>query len=168
METPLTEIHRASGAQLAEFGGCLLPAVFSSLAEEYAAGKGTVALFDTSWHATLRLTGRDRVKYLHAMTAHNMQALETGSGTLALLLNPQGRILSELEIYVLAESVLARTDASARERTIVTLKKFIIASDVKVEDLTDATGSLAIEGPRALAVVEQACGIKLDGMPAMA
>jgi folate-binding protein YgfZ len=168
METPLTEIHRASGAQLAEFGGCLLPAVFSSLAEEYAAGKGTVALFDTSWHATLRLTGRDRVKYLHAITSHNIQALETGSGTLALLLNPQGRILSELEIYVLAESVLARTDASARERTIVTLKKFIIASDVKVEDLTDATGSLAIEGPRALAVVEQACGIKLDGMPAMA
>ncbi len=168
METALIESHRGAGARLAEFEGCALPAAFASLEQEYAAAKERVALFDTGWHATFRLTGRDRVKYLHAITSNNIQALEIGRGALALLLNPQGRILSELEIYVLAEGVLVRTHASARERTLTTLKKFIIASDVKVEDLTDVTGSVAIEGPGAGAVVEQACGIRLDEMPSMA
>ena len=51
---------------------------------------------------------------------------------------------------------------------MATLKKFIIASDVKVEDATDATGSMAVEGPRAAAVIEQVAGVKLDEMPAMA
>jgi tRNA-modifying protein YgfZ len=167
-ETSLTELHRAAGARLAEFEGCQLPASFSTLEREYDAAKQSVALFDTSWHAALRLTGRDRVKYLHAITSNNIQALENGCGILALLLNPQGRILSELEIYVDAESVLVRTHVSGRERTLATLKKFIIASDVKVQDLTDAAGSAAVEGPRAARVVEEVCGVKLEAMPAMA
>jgi folate-binding protein YgfZ len=167
-ETSLTELHRAAGARLAEFEGCQLPASFSTLEKEYDAAKHTVALFDTSWHATFRLTGRDRVKYLHAITSNNIQALGNGHGSLALLLNPQGRILAELEIYVETESVPVRTHASARERTLSTLKKFIIASDVKVQDLTEATGSAAVEGPRAAQVVQQVCGVELDEMPAMA
>jgi folate-binding protein YgfZ len=166
-ETSLAESHRAAGARLADFEGCRLPASFSTLEREYDAAKQRVALFDTSWHATFRLTGRDRVKYLHAITSNNIQALENGCGVLALLLNPQGRILSELEIYVEAESVLVRTHASARERTLATLKKFIIASDVKVQDLTEAIGSVALEGPRAARAVEQVCGLKFDEMPAM-
>ena len=168
METPLIEVHRAAGARIAEFGGCALPEAFSDLEREYGAARESVALFDTSWHATLKLTGRDRVKYLHAITSNNIQALEAGRGTLALLLNPQGHILAELEIYVLAESLLVRTHASARERTVATLKKFVISSDVKIEDATETTGSLAVEGPRAAVVVEQACGVKLEGLPEMA
>jgi folate-binding protein YgfZ len=167
-ETSLTELHRDTGALLGEFEGCQLPASFSTLEREYDLAKQSVVLFDTSWHATFRMGGRDRVKYLHAITSNNVQALENGCGIWALLLNPQGRILSELEIYVEAESVLVRTHVSARERTLVTLKKFIIASDVKVQDLTDATGSVAVQGPRAARVVAQVCGVKLEEMPAMA
>ena len=167
METPLIVVHRAGAACLEEYEGCTLPASFAPLEQEYAAGKERVAVFDTNWHATFRMTGRDRVNYLHAITSGNIKALEPGQGTLALVLNPQGHILSEIEIYVLAESVLVRTHASARERTFATLKKFIIASDVKVEDLTEATGSMAVEGPRAAAVIAQACGVKLDETPPM-
>jgi folate-binding protein YgfZ len=164
----LTELHRAAGARLAEFEGCQLPASFSTLEREYDAARQNVALFDTSGRATFRITGRDRVKYLHAITSNNIQALENGGGILALLLNPQGRILSEIEVYVEAESVLVRTHVSARERTLATLKKFIIASDVKVQDLTEATASASVEGPRAAQVVEQLCGVALEPMPAMA
>jgi folate-binding protein YgfZ len=168
MESPLNELHRAAGARMADFSGCALPEAFSNLEREHRAARESVALFDTNWHATLKLTGRDQVKYLHAITSNNIQALDAGRGTLALLLNPQGHILAELEIYVLAESVLVRTHASARERTVATLKKFIISSDVKIEDATETTGSLAVEGPRAAAVVEQACGVELRELPEMA
>ncbi|HXU22223.1 MAG TPA: glycine cleavage T C-terminal barrel domain-containing protein [Verrucomicrobiae bacterium] len=166
MET-LTERHRASGARLAESDGCVLPETFSDFEKEYRAAHGTVALFDTNWHVILALTGRDRVKYMHAITSNDIQKLADASGTLALLLTPQGRILAELEIYALPEKLLVLSHASQRERTISTLKKYIIGSQVQIEDLTDKVGTIAIEGPRAAAVIEETCGVKLADLAEM-
>ncbi len=61
MQTPLAEEHRAAGAQLGEFYGCLLPEQFSGLEAEYAAARNVAALIDTNWHATWFVAGRDRV-----------------------------------------------------------------------------------------------------------
>jgi folate-binding protein YgfZ len=165
MDTPLIEEHRSAEARLAEFQGCTLPEAFSDFEKEYRAGRERVAIFDTSWNAILKLTGRDRVKYMHAITSNNIQALEDERGALALLLNPQGRILAELEIYALAERLLVLSHVSLRERTVATLKKYIIGSQVVVEDLADQMGSFAIEGPRAADVVSSVCGVALGEMP---
>jgi folate-binding protein YgfZ len=167
METPLIEAHRAAGTRLVEFEGCVLPESFSNFEKEYRAARDAVALFDTNWHVVLSLTGRDRVKYMHAITSNNIQALADGSGVLALLLTPQGRILAELEIYALPEKLLVLSHASQRERTLTTLKKYIIGSQVQIEDLTDKMGSLAAEGPRAAAVIEETCGVKLGDLAEM-
>jgi folate-binding protein YgfZ len=167
METPLIEAHRAARAQLAEWEGCVLPERFSDFEKEYHAARETVALFDTNWHIILALTGRDRVKYLHAITSNNIQALADGSGALALLLTPQGRILAELEIYALPEKLLVLSHASQRERTVATLKKYVIGSQVKIDDLTDQMGSLSLEGPHAATVVEEITGVKLADLAEM-
>jgi folate-binding protein YgfZ len=167
METPLIETHRAAGARLTEFEGCVLPESFSNFEKEYRAARETVALFDTSWHVVLAMAGRDRVKYMHAITSNDIQALAAGTGTLALLLNPQGRILAELEIYALPEKLLVLSHAAQRERTVTTLKKYIIGSQVQIVDLTDKMGSVAVEGPRAAVVIEETCGVKLADLAEM-
>ena len=168
LESPLLAEHRATGARIGEFSGCLLPEGFSDFDTEYKAGRESIALFDTNWHLTANFTGRDRVKYLHAVTSGNVKDLAVDRGTLALLLNPQGRILAELEIYALAESILLRSHVSLREQTIATLKKYILGSQVKLEDATDATGSIAIEGPRAAGVLKQIAGVDVTELPDMA
>ncbi len=167
IETPLIETHRAAGARMWDFFGCALPVAFAELEREYTAARESVVIFDTNWHAILALTGRDRVKYLHATSSNNILALETGQGTLALLLNPQGRIQAELEVYALAEKLLVLSHASLREPTVALLKKYVIGSQVKIEDLTDQMGSIAVEGPRAAAIVEQACGLQLAELTEM-
>lgn len=167
MNTPLTEEHHASGAQLAEYHGCTLPERFSDFDSEYRAAKQSAALFDTSWHAILLLSGRDRVKYLHAISSNNIQALESGRGTLALLLNPQGHILAELEVYALPDKLLVLSHAALRERTAATLKKYVIGSHVQIDDQTDRMGSLAVEGPRAMELVAEACGTAIGDLPEM-
>jgi folate-binding protein YgfZ len=168
METPLIGEHRAAGAHLAEFEGCVLPENFSNFDEEYRFAGEAVALFDTNWHVVLTLMGRDRVSYLHAITSNDIKSLVEGRGTLALLLNPQGHILAELEAYALPEKLLVLSHASLRERTIATLKKYVLASQVRIHDLTDEVGSLAIEGPRTVEVVKKACGASLDDLPEQA
>jgi len=156
--SPLADQHSSEGAVLAEYDGCILPQRFSTLEREYRAARETVALFDTNWHAILHLTGRDRIQYLHAISSQDIKSLPQGQGTLALLLNPQGRILAELEVYALPESLLVLSHRFLREQTIATLKKYVIASQVRIEDRTEKMGSCAVEGPRAAAVVEHVCG----------
>jgi folate-binding protein YgfZ len=165
MQTPLIEEHRSEQAQLAEFNGCELPERFAGVEAEYRAGRETVTIFDTNWNAIWIAAGRDRVQYFHNITSNDVKSLGEGRGTLALLLNPQGRILAELEIYALAEKLLVRSHASQRERTLATLKKYIIGSKVEIDDATERMGSFAIEGPRAAEAVRKICGLEIEGMP---
>jgi len=167
MMTPLVEKHRAAGAQIAEFYGCDLPKKFSDFEKEYWAGKQSVALCDTNWQAILLLTGRDRLSYLHAISSQDVRALQTGHGVLDLLLNPQGHILAELEVYAVVDKLVVLTHASFRERTVATLKKYVVGSQVGIDDQTDQMGSLALEGPQALETLADACGVALGGMPEM-
>jgi folate-binding protein YgfZ len=161
METFLASEERAAGAQFAESDGCVLPEMFSGFAEEYKAAREAAAIFDTSWHATFVLTGPDRVRYLNAIVSNNVQALGDGAGTQALLLNPQGRILAELEVYKLGEELIVRTHAAVRQRMRETLDQYIIMDDVELSDTTDATGSFAVEGPLAADIVNEACSLNL-------
>jgi folate-binding protein YgfZ len=168
MNTPLLDIHRAAGAKLGEYFRCGLPASFAGFDSEYRAARQSAALFDTSWHAVIALTGPDRVRYLNAILSNNIQSLAEGQGTLTLLLNPQGHILAELEVYAVGNRLVTLSHASVRERTAATLDKYIIMDDVELEDLTDQVGSFAVEGPRAASIVQQMWGIALEDLPDMA
>jgi folate-binding protein YgfZ len=158
MDTPLIEVHRAAGARLAECNGCLLPEEFSGFGTEYPAAHDAVVLLDTNWHAIYTLSGRDRVKYLHAISSNDIKSLTEGQGTLALLLNPQGRILAELSVYALPEKLLVLSHAALREQTLATLRKYVIGSQVVIEDLTDKLGSVAVEGPHAVEAATEVLG----------
>jgi tRNA-modifying protein YgfZ len=161
-ETPLAGEHLTAGAKLADWQGCVLPESFAGFESEYRAAKESVALFDTGWRAIFSLTGRDRLKYLHAISSNDIKSLAEGSGILALLLSPQGRILAELEVYALPEQLLVLTHRSVRESALGLLRKYVIGSQVKIDDLSDAMGTVAVEGPEALDAVREAAGISLS------
>jgi len=113
------------------------------------------------------LAGRDRVQYLHNISSGDIKSLAEGRGTLALLLNPQGHILAELEVYALPEKLLVLSHVSQRERTVATLKKYVIGSHVQIDDQTDRMGSVAVEGPRAMEVIADLCGVSVADLPEM-
>lgn len=167
METPLINEERAAGAQFAEYSGIVLPRNFAGFEAEYRAARETCALFDTNWHATFSLTGADRVRYLNAVVSNDVKTLAADCGVPALLLNPQGRILAELEIYARADRLLLRTYASVRERTQETLEKYIIMDDAELSDATDEMASIGIEGPRAAEIILETSGVNLAEMPEM-
>ena len=167
MQTPLLGEHKLENARLGEFDGCELPESFARFDADYRAARESAAIFDTNWNAIWFASGRDRVQYLHNITSNDIKGLAEGRGALALLLNPQGRILAELEIYALPEKLLVRSHASQRERTLATLKKYVIGSKVEIDDATERMGSFAVEGAQAAEAVWQACSVDLEGMPQM-
>jgi aminomethyltransferase len=168
MQTPLIELERAAKATFAEYHGIELPEHFSDLASEHRAARETLAIFDTNWHAIIELTGPDRARYLNAIVSNDVKNLAAGEGRLALLLNPQGRILAELEIYALADRLITLSHCSLRARTVETLDKYIIMDDVTLSDASEKMGSFAIEGPQAARTLDHAYNLGIADMPAFA
>jgi len=133
---------------MAEYFGCEMPARFGDPREEYRFARETVGVVDKNYRAWFDFTGPDRTRYLHAVLTNNIRDLQTGQGTVSLLLNSQGHILAELEAYIFPERVRVATYAMIREQTAATLEKFIIMDDATLTDATGQIGAIALEGPR--------------------
>ena len=164
IETPLRAEHEKLGAHFAEYFGSALPANYGDAQREYKFAHESVALVDKSYRCVLSFTGSDRVRYLNAMLTGNIRDLAAGRGNVSLLLNPQGRILAEVETLALEDRLLVISYAMIRAQLIDTFDKFIIMDDVTMEDSTDKFGTLALEGPKAAEVVRDLCGMDLNAM----
>jgi folate-binding protein YgfZ len=162
IESPLRAQHESAGALIGEYFGCALPARFTYTHTEYSYARKTVAVADKSYRAFLNFSGPDRARYLNAILTNNIRDVQPGQGVPNLLLNPQGHIMAELEVYGLADRLLAVTYAMIRERTAATLDKFIIMDDVVMEDVTEQFGVISIEGPATPKVISALGAPALD------
>jgi folate-binding protein YgfZ len=168
LEAPLAEVHRAAGAELAEYFGVRLPAQFRDPLAEYDAALHGVALIDTNFRSIFSLSGPDRVRYLNAVTSGNIRDLAPGQSALGLLLNAQAHMLAELITLALEDRLLVLGHAFLRQRTFEILDKFIIMDDATLTDETAQTGTLAIEGPRAPELLRELLRIEYAQLPAAA
>src|ERR1700687_5421431 len=126
LSAPLAPTRLAAGAKMGVWFGCALPDYFGDAAAEYRSARDTVALIDKNYRCYLSFTGPDRVRYLNAILTNNIKDLPPAHGNVSLLLNPQGRILAEIETCALPESLFCVSYAMIRERLIETIEKFII------------------------------------------
>jgi folate-binding protein YgfZ len=164
-ESPLAELHRAAGAPLEPYFGVLLPAQFADPLAEHRVARQAAVLIDTNFRAVLSLSGPDRVRYLNAVMTSNVRDLAPGQGNIGLLLNAQGHMLAELITLALDDRLLLLGHAMVREQTAATLDKFIIMDDATLTDETSESGTLAIEGPAAPAIVHDLAGVDLLALP---
>src|SRR5713101_5871554 len=162
LNTLLAAMHHSAGAKMCVWFGCALPDHFGDAAAEYRHARETVALIDKNYRAYLSFTGPDRVRYLNAILTNNIKDLRVGQGNVSLLLNPQGHILAEIETYAFADRLFCVSYAMMRERLIEWLDKYIIMDDVTMTDETARYGTLALEGPKAAAIVKSLTGIDLE------
>jgi folate-binding protein YgfZ len=164
LETPLATLHRTDGAVMGEWFGCVLPSRWTDTAEEERFAVESVALIDKNYRAYLAFTGPDRVRYLNAILTNNIKDLGAGDGVVSLLLNPQGRILAEIETYSRQDQLFCVSHAMIRAKLVEWLEKYIIMDDVTLTDETDAFGTLALEGPQAAAVAKELTGVELASL----
>jgi folate-binding protein YgfZ len=122
----------------------------------YEALRNRAAWLDLSARGKIKLTGEDRARLLHAMTTNHIQQLTPGSGCYAFFLNDKGRVLSDANVLCRPDYFLLDVEPETREPLYQHLDRFIIADDVTLEDTTDATATIALEGPQALDVIERA------------
>ncbi len=161
LDTPLAATHARAGAKMGMWFRCALPDSFGDAAAEFRQARESVALIDKNYRTYLSFTGPDRVRYLNAVLTNDIKGLSGGQGNVSLLLNPQGHILAEIETYAFADRLFCVSYAMIREQLAEVLDKFIIMDDVTLTDETERFGTLALEGPRATAVVREVSGVDI-------
>ena len=102
--TPLSEVHRALGARLIEFGGWLMPVQYSSIIEEHRAVRERVGLFDLSHMGELHVEGPEAGAALAAALITDPPSLAVGRAQYSMICAPSGGIIDDLIVYRLAES----------------------------------------------------------------
>jgi folate-binding protein YgfZ len=159
LPTPLAAFHMQTSARLGSWFGCSLPNDFGNWLADYRHLHDSVALLDKNYRAYLDFAGPDRVRYLNAILTNNIKDLRENHGAISLFLNPQGRILAEMETQAHPEKLFCVSYASIRESLIAALDKYIIMDDVTMTDRTDDFASLALEGPKAALLAEELTGV---------
>src|SRR3989442_851908 len=104
----------------------------------------------------IKLTGRDRVRWLNGMVSNNIRDLAVGQGVYAFLLNAQGHILGDLYSYNRGESLLVETDRAQLEKVLSIFRKYIIMDQVEIEDISEKLSSIGIAGPHSGEVLKAA------------
>jgi folate-binding protein YgfZ len=121
----------------------------SSSASQLAAllhATGVSRLDHTGW---IRVTGKDRVRWLNGMVTNSIQQLKDGEGNYNFLLSVQGRIQGDATIFAEPDALLMETAASQVPGLMTLLDHFIIMDDVELADATGSQSGLLIAGPKA-------------------
>jgi folate-binding protein YgfZ len=120
-----------------------------------AALRADAAIVERTARGILRLTGKDPVGMLNAILTNSVPP-NAGPGAYALLLNPKGRVQSDLRALKIGEDVLVDTEPEGADAAREILGRYAPFSRVKLEDLSDAWSALGLYGPGA--------GYLLDGL----
>lgn len=100
----------------------------------------------------IRVTGSDRIDYLHRMLTQDIAELAEGAATYACLLTVRGRILGDLFVWNRADHLLLEMPRAAQAAVMTPLERYVIADDVVFEEMSPSRSPgerHTVAGPKA-------------------
>ena len=162
--TPLYECHRELGARMVGFAGWEMPVQYAGVIEEHRAVRGAAGLFDVSHMGEVRVRGAGAERFLQRLTPNDVAQLVPGRAHYSGLLTDLGTYVDDLLIYRLAaDDFLVVVNASNAARDLAWIREHgpdpegaegAPPADLEIADEGDRFALLALQGPRALAILE--------------
>ena len=163
--TPLYAAHQALGARLAPFAGWDLPVYYSSILEEHRAVRTRVGVFDVSHLGHLEVSGSACLPQLQLLFTQDLAAVEPGAACYTPMLTPKGWILDEMIVYRLGVDQFRLVVNAANGDKVLAWLKSRLHSETRLEDLREKFGTLALQGPKAAALMAQLSPSVLSEVP---
>lgn len=159
-KSPLEELQRQHGAVFVERDGWRIAASYGDTRGEYETVRDDrgAGLFDLSSRGRIRVSGTEAVAFLNGLITNDVKNLEEGAWMAAAFPNAQGRFIAHARVLRQNESYIFDTDAVTHERMFKTLERFTLAGDFRVEDLTEKTALISVQGAGASAMVSRTLG----------
>jgi aminomethyltransferase len=158
-KTALNSVHRQMGAKMVEFNGWDMPVEYPSaggIMAEHNAVRTGVGIFDVSHMGDIRLAGPQALDAVQHISMNDASRLAIGQAQYSALLYPQGTFVDDVVVHRLAEDeYLLVINAGTREKDFNWVRDNTRKFNCKVENLSDDFTQIAIQGPKALNLLQK-------------
>jgi len=152
--TPLHAVHVAAGAKMVPFGGWDMPVQYTGIIEEHRCVRSAVGLFDISHMGEFEVRGSGALAAVQTLTTNDASALAIGQVQYSLLCYPEGGIVDDLTLYRLADDhYMLTVNASNIDKDWAWVTEG--GRDGGWTNVSEATGLIAVQGPRAEGLVQR-------------
>ncbi len=149
-------MHRALGAKMVDFGGWDMPVEYSGITAEHMAVRTGVGIFDVSHMGDIQLRGPGSLAAVQRFSMNDASKLQVGQAHYSAMLYPQGTFVDDIVVHKLGENdYLIVINASTREKDHGWIREQSRPFDCHVSDYSDYYTQLAIQGPRAVDVLQK-------------
>jgi folate-binding protein YgfZ len=146
---PLSSLHRAAGAALAETNGVERVESYGDPSSLARAARTGVGLLDLSHRGRLAVVGPDRESWLQGMVTADVKKLEVGAGCAATVVTVKGKLVAALRIFKRPDELWIDLDAERVTPTLDHLRRYIVMEECELVDRSAETAMLSLHGPRA-------------------
>jgi len=162
--TPFYEKHRVAGAKLIGFGGYEMPVQYTAgIVHEHLTVRKKVGVFDVSHMGEFEVRGSGAAAFLQRMTVNDVTSLEEGKAQYSAMLYDNGGIVDDLLVYHAGEYYLLVVNASNLSKDLEWLRSHL-SGDVRIDDASDRTALLAVQGPKSLATLQPLTSLDLSSL----
>jgi aminomethyltransferase len=148
--TPFHQFHVALGAKMVPFAGYEMPVTYpQGLIAEHNAVRQKCGVFDVSHMGEFIVRGPQAVDFVNRVTTNDVAALAVGQVQYSGILNDRGTFEDDCLVYRAADHLMMVVNASNADKDLAHIRKEISKFDATIEDVSDATALLAIQGPAA-------------------
>lgn len=153
--TALYDWHAAHGGKLVPFGGWAMPVQYpTGIVAEHAAVRAKAGLFDIGHMARVNVSGKDALPFLEHVFSNSVGTMKDGQVRYGLVLNERGGIRDDILVYKWPHGYAAVVNAGNRAKILDHLRQHAAGRAVQLDDRTDDTAMIAVQGPKAAALVD--------------
>jgi aminomethyltransferase len=162
--TALSHVHEKLGAKMVPFAGYYMPVQYSGLIEEHHAVRNALGVFDVSHMGEFLVSGPQALELIQYVTSNDASKLVDGKVQYSCLPNDQGGIVDDLLVYRISQDVyMLVVNASNIDKDWNWIQSKN-AFDVKLENHSERTSLLAVQGPLALKAMQKLTSMNLVDM----
>jgi aminomethyltransferase len=160
-KTALNAIHRQMGAKMVDFNRWDMPveypaAIGCGIINEHMAVRTGVGIFDVSHMGDIRLAGPQALAAVQHISMNDASRLAIGQAQYSALLYPQGTFVDDVIVHRLGvDEYLLVINAGTREKDFNWVRDNTRQFDCAVENLSDDFTQIAIQGPKAVDVLQK-------------
>jgi aminomethyltransferase len=161
--TPLYDTHKSLGAKLVPFAGWEMPVQYAGgILAEHQAVRTAAGVFDVSHMGEFEITGPDRNALVNRVTCNDVSALEAGGVQYSAILTPEGTFVDDCTVDRVDDKLMIVVNASNAARAWEHIVKQKGGANVRLKDISNDVGLLALQGPAAQALLQPLTGTRLD------
>lgn len=159
--TPLTAWHEAHGGRMVPFAGFSMPVQYTSVLAEHDAVREKVGLFDITHMGEVYVTGPQAGDWISSLITNKTADIPDGKVVYTAMCREDGGVLDDMLIYHLqGERWLIVMNASNHDKIAAWLKAHVPASGVILDDASDRTALIAVQGPFAHELMDRLDALK--------